>query len=122
MIESFRRFVVVLGCGGWGIVFVVYFVNVGCLVRFWGCDEVFVCGFVENRLNLVYLFDVVLLELVNLMWLIGLVVSYVYYVVVVVLLYGVWDFMWKVVGYIEIGVMIVSVVKGIEEIMFLCML
>lgn len=115
MTDSIKSPAAVFGCGGWGTALAVHLASTGRPVRLWGRDPVLVGSLTENRINSVYLPDVVLPELVQPMGSIGTALSGARYVVIAVPSHGVRDVVRQIAGYIESDTTIVSAVKGIEE-------
>jgi len=115
MTDSIKSPAAVFGCGGWGTALAVHLASTGRPVRLWGRDPVLVGSLTENRINSVYLPDVVLPELVQPMGSIGTALSDARYVVIAVPSHGVRDLVRQIAGYIESDTTIVSAVKGIEE-------
>lgn len=115
MTDSIKSPAAVFGCGGWGTALAVHLASTGRPVRLWGRDPVLVGSLTENRINSVYLPDVVLPELVQPMGSIGTALSGARYVVIAVPSHGLRDVVRQIAGYIESDTTIVSAVKGIEE-------
>ena len=115
MTDSIKSPAAVFGCGGWGTALAVHLASTGRPVRLWGRDPVLIGSLTENRINSVYLPDVVLPELVQPMGSIGTALSGARYVVIAVPSHGVRDVVRQIAGYIESDTTIVSAVKGIEE-------
>ncbi|MFP6573220.1 MAG: 2-dehydropantoate 2-reductase N-terminal domain-containing protein [Vicinamibacterales bacterium] len=115
MTDSIKSPATVLGCGGWGTALAVHLASTGRPVRLWGRDQVLVSRLTENRINSVYLPDVVLPELVQPMGSIRTALSGARYVVIAVPSHGVRDVVRQIAVYIEPDTTIISAVKGIEE-------